>query len=488
MLFWDYWKLHELRNAELVAGNPEWRPEGTYIDPHTGTPGTGRVFYDPADGVWRKIWGTDRYYVARSKDGIRWEPEAHPEIEPAGGKVAPHHVHTLPSEGASYGWVHLDPVAKDGFPFKHPVIQKGRRVYDRAAANPGHRWHELTKRFDEPRHHMFDYLYMVSRDGLRWEERVDYDWCQGHFFPEEPHFFFYNHLTKRYSMTVRPGLGDRRVALITSEDFVNWTPPRLILAPELSDGRILEFYAMPTFPYGQYFVGFVWASAFGTSEGPDWSVLHKGPQFPQLALSDDGEHFVRPTREAFIEFNEPPELGCFSMRPEGMVLVDDEIRIYSVGGISAHGTPVPKDLRKRSKGMLLHTLRRDGFYYFRSKGHWAQITTRPFTLFDGEMTMNVSAPAGEVLFELRDFRNRPIEGYRFEDCQKARFADSMAFPIRWKDRRTLDEVKGQNVRLSLKFYNARLYSLRADYHFTDAHDFRRLKDGLPLMSTERFGA
>jgi len=488
MLFWDYWKFHEIDNAELVQGRPEWRPEGTYIDPHTRSAGTGRVFFDRTTGSWRKIWGTDRFFVARSEDGIRWEPEPHPEIEPHGGKEAPHHVYTLPGEGASYGWVHVDPIASDGFPFKQPVIQKGRRVLKRAKGDPNHRWHELARRYDKPPHHMFDYLYLVSRDGLHWEQRLDYDWSRGLFFPEEPHFYFRNHLDGRHAMTVRPGLGDRRVALTHSSDFRDWTPPRLVQTPDLVDGRIMEFYAMPTFPYGQYFVGFVWASEFSTAEGPDWSVLHKGPQYPQLALSDDGHRFTRPSREPFIPFNDPPELGCHSIRPEGMVLVDDEIRIYSSGGLSAHGTPVPRPLRKRSKGMLLHTLRRDGFFALKSKGHRAAVTTRPFAVFGGEMTMNAAAATGEVEFELRDFRNRPLDGYRFEDCEKMRFADDTAFPLRWRERRNLDELEGRTIRLALRFHNAAIHSLRADYHFTDATDFRRLRDDLPLLETERFGS
>ncbi|MFN9911135.1 MAG: hypothetical protein ACK53L_01045, partial [Pirellulaceae bacterium] len=106
--------------------------------------------------------------------------------------------------------LYLDPLATDGYPFKIPVIQKGPIVYHRAQADPRHRWHELTKRFDKPRLHMFDHFLMVSRDGLHWEERLDYDWGQGRIVPEEPHFMFFNHLTQEHSLICRPGLGDRR--------------------------------------------------------------------------------------------------------------------------------------------------------------------------------------------------------------------------------------------------------------------------------------
>lgn len=489
MLFWDYWKLHELNNAELVQGEPKWRPEATYVDPHTGSHGGGRVFFDKSLGKWRKIWAADEAFVAESEDGIKWAPAKLPNVKPNhGSKLASHHVHTFPGEGHNFGWVYLDPIAADGYPYKIPVIQNGQRVYERAKADTKHRWHDLTQRFPKPTNHMYDHFMHVSKDGYHWEERTDYEWNQGWFFPEEPHFMFHNHLTGTHSLICRPGLGDRRVALTETTDFVNWTEPRIVLQPELADGKLLEFYTMPTFPYGQYFVGMVWASHFSNADGPDHFVLHKGAQNPQLAMSTDGRYFVRPTREAFIDFNEPGEVGCHSIRPEGMVVLDDEIRIYSNAGVSAHGTPVPKELKPKNKAMVLHSLRRDGFMYFQPQGHWAQITTRPFAVFDGEFTMNAEAPTGMVEFEVRDLKNQPIEGYTFADCEPMKYQDTLRHQLRWKNRANFGELIGKVIRLSVRFYNARIYSFRADYHVLDAHDFRRLRDELPLISTQHFGA
>jgi hypothetical protein len=487
MLFWDYWKLHHMDNVELVPGVPALVPEATYIDPYTKSPGTGRVFFDRAAGKWKKIWGASDYYVAESDDGIHWRPADYAHIRPAGTKKSPHHVFSLHDEGDSYGWLYLDPLATDGYPFKIPVIQKGPIVYHRAKADPQHRWHELTKRFDEPRLHMFDHFLMVSRDGLHWEERLDYDWGQGRIVPEEPHFMFFNHLTQEHSLICRPGLGDRRVCLTTTKDFVEWSEPRLVQAPDLLDGGIVEFYTMPTFAYGQYFIGFVWGSHFATSDGPDFTVLHKGPQASQLAMSLDGQYFVRPVRQNFIPFTAPGELGCHSIRTEGMVVLDDEIRFYSDGGVSAHGTPVPPRFKDAPKGCLMHRLRRDGFMSFQSKGYKAEFTTRPLVFYDPEVTMNAQAVTGRVEFEIRDTKNRPVTGYTFDDCQAMRFADSLAYSLRWKERQNLGELVGKCLRLAVRFHNAQIYSFRGDYHFIDAFDQRRIDDGLAIDTT-RFGA
>jgi hypothetical protein len=490
MLFWDYWKIQEMNNIELVQGHPEWHPEATYIDPYNKNGGSGRVFFHEPSGKWRKIYqSAGHFFIAESEDGINWKPSPFPEIIPEGGKLAPHHVFSFPNEGPSHGWLYLDPVAADGYPYKMPTIEKMQRVYDRAKADKNHRWHELTKQFNEPRlHRIEDHIMYVSKDGVTWEVKTEYDWSQGMIFPEEPHFMFYNHLTGKHSQVCRPGLGDRRAVITTTEDFKTWSEPRLIMQPDLIDGKIKEFYAMPTFPYGQYFVGLVWASHFSNSEGPDFQVLHKGAQNPELVLSLDGEYFVRPTREPFINLNPPGKLGCNSIRPEGMVVLDDEIRIYSDGGISAHGTPLPDKLKENSRGMLLHTLRRDGFMYFQSKGFWGQFLTRAFTIFDGEFTMNAEAITGEVIIEVHSERNKPIDGYSFDEFIPLKFNDTLKHPLQWQNRKNLSELIGKAIRFNVKFYNARIYSFTGDYHIVDAHDTRRLNDGLPIMDTSRFGS
>ena len=488
MLFWDFWKLHHADNVELVPGRPQWVPEGTYVDPTTGSGGAGRVYFDRVAGVWRRISAYGDFFIYESDDGIRWRPSRFPRAKPAGRKRGPHHVFTLPHQGKAIGWLYLDPIAADGFPFKIPVILSGASVFARAQADAAHHWHDAAQRVGHARPYHLEHLMLVSRDGLSWETRHDYDWGRGRINPEEPHFMFYNHLTGEHTLTCRPGLGDRRVCVTTTRNFRAWSEPRLVLQPDLLDGGIVEFYAMPVFPYGTQFIGLVWASHFATAHAIDFMVLHKGPQAPHLVVSPDGQHFARPLRTPFIELNEPGAPGCHTICPEGMAVLDDEIRIYSTGSTSAHGTPVPRSLKAPRTALLLHRLRRDGFMYFRSKGYWAEFTTRPFALFDGRFTMNAAAPTGEVRYELRDDRNRPIERYTFDACVPLRFGDALRFPLRWKERRNLSELTGRVIRLSVRFYNARIYSFRGDYHITDATDAWQLQDGLMPADMSRFGA
>ena len=108
-------------------------------------------------------------------------------------------------------------------------------------------------------------------------------------------------------------------------------------------------------------------------------------------------------------------------------------------------------------------------------------------IFDGAFTLNANATTGEVRVEIRDDKNRPIEGYSLEDCVPLKFNDSLKHPLRWKDHKDLSDVTGRAIRFRVKFYNAQIYAFKGDYHFTDAHDVRRLEDGLPIIDTSRFG-
>ena len=58
-----------------------------------------------------------------------------------------------------------------------------------------------------------------------------------------------------------------------------------------------------------------------------------------------------------------------------------------------------------------------------------------------------------------------------------RGADDLAFPLRWKNAASLDQVLAQPLRLEVKFRNADLYAFDMAHHFLDAQDSWLLKDG-----------
>lgn len=104
----------------------------------------------------------------------------------------------------SVGGLYLDPEAADGCRFKMFAHRMGRAVIDDARRDAKHPQHAEAMR-PEPFEHLADELTLVSRDGLKWEVRRDYDCAQPHWHPEPPLFGFWNEREKRHGMTVRPG-------------------------------------------------------------------------------------------------------------------------------------------------------------------------------------------------------------------------------------------------------------------------------------------
>ena len=484
-LFWDLWHLDRAHNVELCQGEPTWVREATYVDDVDGLAAWPTVYRDEATGRWRMLytsrWRPWTLMIAESDDGLSFRPRAFPEIEPEGGKLAPHHVFTLPH--GSCGGVYVDPVAADGYRFKVYGHQQGKPVAERAAARPGHRWHALA-RDGRVKPYMAEELTLVSRDAVHWEVRPEMGWGLPDWHPEPPVFGFYNAGLGRHAMTVRPGWGDRRVCIRSTDDFRNWSGPELLLQPDPLDDELCELYGMPVVPYAGYYVGLLWVFHCEQSEPTKYFNRSTGPIDCQLAYSYDGVRFTRGLRRPFIPVNPPGEHGCGGIEPSCLVETDRENRIYSSGSKVQHGRNF---LARRAglkdfEGILVHTLRKDGFTYLASRGDWARLVTKPLVLFEGELRVNVEAPFGGVLFQLSAVDSTPIEGFTFEECVALERRDELDAGVEWKQKQ-LAEVAGRPVRLEVKFRDARLYAFSGKFHFLDAQDMHLLTDGQPIDPT-----
>ena len=166
--FTDLWRFDHFDNLKLSQGQPKWQEDAVYCEPNVGSLSAWpTVFCYEQTGRWRMLYSADwkpySLMIAESDDGMHWQPLPQPEIEPEGGKRAPHHLFTLP-EGSG-GAVYHDPVAADGLPFKVFAHQHGKPVLERAIADPTHRWHTIAKDEGQKRY-LTDEFTLVSRDGL----------------------------------------------------------------------------------------------------------------------------------------------------------------------------------------------------------------------------------------------------------------------------------------------------------------------------------
>lgn len=492
LLFFDLWKLDYWDNIELVQGKPEFVSVASYVDDTVPEKGAGKpsVFFDRDASVWRMLyniaWSPVRLMTAVSDDGIHWKPDPHPEIEipydAAGGKKADHHIFTLPDAAA--GGLYVDPVAKDGFPFKMYAQQGGKSVYQRALADGHHPWHKIAKE-EGAKRYFHDELMLVSRDGLNWQTKLDYCWSRSDWHPEPPYFGFYNERLGRHCMIVRPGWGDRRVCVQTTSDFREWTEPELLFQMDPLDTAPVGFYTMPVIPYGQLFVGLLWVFRNSSSRPVSSFNQFYGPMDAELTYSYDGVRFIRGNREPFLALNPYPEHGCTQLRPYCLIEHDHEVRIYSGASRASHGRERALNRQGHTaQAITMHRLREDGFMYLRPKGDWGRVQTKPLAVWSPDITLNASAPFGEVRYQITDERSQPVEGFTFDDCLPLQGEDQFDWKLRWKEAETSILI-AKVIRLELEFQSANIYSLAAAYHFLDAQDQWMLKEGKQI-DTSRF--
>ena len=131
--------------------------------------------------------------------------------------------------------------------------------------------------------------------------------------------------------------------------------------------------------------------------------------------------------------------------------------------------------------ILLHTLRKDGLIYLESEGDWGRFMSKPLVLLEDSLTMNASAPHGEVQFQLTDMESQPVEGFTFNDCLPLVSTDSVAASLRWETGR-LSDIVGRIVRLEVRLRHARLFAIRGNFHFIDAQDRWMIEDGKSIVT------
>jgi hypothetical protein len=343
--------------------------------------------------------------------------------------------------------------------------------------DPSHVWHSVAKT-EGVKRYMAEGVTIGSRDGIHWDI-LPGAWTRPDWFPEDPVFAFYNRRLGRHVMIVRPGHGDRRVCWRETADLQSWGEPELLFQPDpLDDAAPIGFYTMPVLPYEHGYVGLLWVFHYSNSERVRSFNQFFGSMDVQATFSYDGKRFFRGKREPLLALNAIPEHGCAQLRPCSFVVTEREIRIYSEAHRYGHGREGRfRDLHEEPlSAMVLHTLRRDGFMFVRSRGDWATMLSKPFALSSSEMTASIDARYGEARFQITNLKSEPLEGLTFDDCEPMRGTDEIERPIRWKGDQLASHLR-QPIRLEMMFYGANLYGLRADWQWLDAQGMHMLDDG-----------
>ena len=266
----------------------------------------------------------------------------------------------------------------------------------------------------------------------------------------------------------------RSAGIMTSNDFIRWSPNHLVLQPDeiddfLSRQRIMtaapvlrrnrpeehraEFYGMPLMPYGDILLGFLWVFDACGSVREDGGN-QDGPVHVQLVGTRDLRRWDRlGERMPLLAPGAPGEWDCGSIytvnKPS---VVGDEIWLYYSGRDQGH-----KAETDAVGSIGLATWRLDGFVSINANAHTGTLTTKPLTFSGDRLLVNAEVNGGEIVAELLDEEHRPIKGFQASDCAAFK-GDSVRHEMTWTGDGDLTALSGRPVKLRFHMSHARLYS------------------------------
>jgi hypothetical protein len=462
LLFFDDWNLELHENIQRKLGKPHWVEEANVFDPgYVRSYFYPTVFWDEAIGRWRAFYiawpkgeaGENRSLAtSESEDGIHWQVPDLTKRFPEPGRLQVNQIFRA-GMGTEPGNVYLDERETDPERrYKLLYIPGSSKVYT-----------------DQPDSNRL----AVSADGYQWRAVEGVGW--GDWISDAPNGIYYNQHRGSYVTPCRPAWGDRRVALIETRDWQHWSRPEVVVHPDPLDPPFLQFYGMPTFPYEGMYVGLLWAQHCDPLEIRGNNEKNTGSIDGQLTYSYDGWHFNRAFRDAFVPLTEPGQFGCGCVYP-GSLCVDktNQIRIYSHGRRNEHQFTLNGDKRnENASGLMLHTLRLDGFMYLETTSNWGRVITRPLLFQEPGLRLNIQAPVGDVAAQIPDQSGKAMEGLTFEDCVPFH-GDDLFWEPQWKSGKTLRDVIGKPVRVEVRMYKGRLYAMRGGFQIADLKVRRNL--------------
>lgn len=253
-------------------------------------------------------------------------------------------------------------------------------------------------------------------------------------------------------------VGTRRIYRTVSENFLEWSEPQMILAPDLADEADVEFYGMTSFSRHGWHIGLleVWRSAVDCLE-------------IQLIVSRDGINWQRSSRLPFIAgvhaWNR-----AWNTTASSAPLVKNEQMVFYFGGRSvAHGFG-----SARQDGVIgCAVLGTDRFCAIEGRrGGW--LLTKPLCWEGGDLVLNADTRSsvhphpgyydGAIEVEVFLPDGTPLDGWSGKD--RARFDGNTHCRgqianqnVVWPEGRSLAGLRGQHLRLKFTMRNARLFTI-----------------------------
>ncbi len=439
------------------------------------------VHHDPQSGRWQMWYQTSGagsvIGYAESKDGIAW---TRPNVGVMSFEGFPEGNIVMTSEGHYNAAVVVDPPGGDAA--RRYKLAYWSIPWQKNPA-PG------VKDKRAPGGGMF---VAFSADGIHWEKQPGpvllgtYGAITDPPLVGEPPKFgvpnsvsdvvdvSYDALRKRYLAVTKAWIDgpDGRTfwkrAIVSSEstDFLSWSTPKLILAPDEHDGvrpaaypgtrQGVQLHGAPAFErHGVYFA-LLQLADFETH----------GLQPIELALSRDGDTWQRPFRKTmFFPVNEPGHFDTGRIWSNATpVVVGDELRFYFGGAENPWHFGRKENVwgSKKNKlpltGIGLATLKLDRFAGVKPLERIGQLTLHPRSLAGVKrITLNAAAVKAAVRVELLDASGRRIPGFTKADAVPLT-GDSLRHEVKWQSA-DLTKLPARDVTIRVHLDRAEVFAL-----------------------------
>ena len=243
--------------------------------------------------------------------------------------------------------------------------------------------------------------------------------------------------------------GKRRVYVqSTSPDLVNWSPARLLLAPDARDPGETQFEGLyGVIARGDLLLGLVKV----LRPDADPRGYQYGVEKTQLAWSRDGINWTR-EREFFIDIDPDPKAWDHAFAAGSyQLIVGDELYIYYIGIKEGH-----KINRYTDRGIGLVKLPLDR-YVARQAGNVPGTLRTPLVTLTAakSLSLNVDATRGDVKVRILDANNRLLA-----DCKPLLNTNSVR--TRLASSKLLSKFANMPVKLEFTLRNAKLYGLNLE--------------------------
>jgi len=476
-LFLDDTHISRLLDIEKVLNRPDFRDGNPVLEPQNpwemgGVSHYGTVLYDEKDGLFKfwylsipqpkgsgeemvtmdgQQWLANRTILcyATSKDGLKWDRPNLGQVDFEGSKD---------NNILRIGKVNVEGAAI---------------IHEPDDPDPGRRYKALywehgsggiKKREDGLvlwTNGESDGIWVsFSPDGVHWTNyegnpvlKCFSDTCQ--YVVKDPR-------TGRYAAYGRFGF-TRTVARIESSDFVNWTPPQLVLETDLHElaGSFpdTQFYGMTVDLYEGLYIGGLWVYREGTDGKID----------TQLTVSHDGIHWTRVAqRETFLPVFPDGHRGDGMVRPVARYITKDD-KVYIFYGMvsgphSGPNFPANEIIRKDPGSVGLSILRRDGFVSLDAGEEKGHVITRPFRSAGRKLHLNAEVKQGGAIRVSTGHCNSflDVHGARdgFEQSNMIS-EDSTDIIVSWPEA-NLAQLDSEVVRFRISMRKAKLYSYWLD--------------------------